>query len=213
MANEQTEKQIYLSTSSAAKLLGVSVGTVQQMVETGELSAWKTAGGHRRITKESVLAMQSQRDSGATTSRDETIRTLKLYTESKINILVAEDDPVMRTIYEHTLRPLTQDAHVHYASDGIEALLHLGQKPVDLLILDLDIPSVNGFEMLQKISKNQKFSGLQVLIVTGTNISTIQEKELQDSHLTVLNKPVNRAFLQGFISGFICRSKAIKNQM
>lgn len=213
VSSEQSDKQIYLSTSSAAKLLGVSVGTVQQMVENGELTAWKTAGGHRRITKESIQAMQSQRGLNTPTTRDETVQNLKLYTQSKTNILIAEDDPVMQKVYEHTLRSLAQDANIHYASDGIEALLYLGQKPVDLLILDLDIPAVNGFEMLRKISVNQKLSGIHVLIVTGTEVTPDQEQELQDSHLTVLKKPINRAFLQGYISGFVSRAKTLKNQI
>ncbi|CAG2135825.1 helix-turn-helix domain-containing protein [Cupriavidus numazuensis] len=44
----------YYSTRTAAKLLNVSLGTVQKMVERGELGAWKTNGGHRRIHKETV---------------------------------------------------------------------------------------------------------------------------------------------------------------
>jgi len=44
----------YLSTRQAALRLGVSLGTVQNMVENGVLEAWKTAGGHRRIPVASV---------------------------------------------------------------------------------------------------------------------------------------------------------------
>ena len=44
----------YLTTRQVAAVLGVSLGTVQQMVESGALQAWKTAGGHRRILATSV---------------------------------------------------------------------------------------------------------------------------------------------------------------
>ncbi len=44
----------YLSTRQSAKLLQVSLGTVQKMVELGELIAWKTRGGHRRILASSL---------------------------------------------------------------------------------------------------------------------------------------------------------------
>ena len=43
------QEQQYLSTRQSAKLLQVSLGTVQKMVEEGDLIAWKTRGGHRRI--------------------------------------------------------------------------------------------------------------------------------------------------------------------
>lgn len=47
----------YLTTREAAELLGVALRTAQLWVEAGTLRAWKTAGGHRRITRESVNAL------------------------------------------------------------------------------------------------------------------------------------------------------------
>jgi excisionase family DNA binding protein len=44
----------YCGTSYAAKLLNLSVGTVQTLVEKNELEAWKTQGGHRRISIQSI---------------------------------------------------------------------------------------------------------------------------------------------------------------
>ncbi|ELA00039.1 excisionase family DNA binding protein [Cupriavidus metallidurans] len=57
---ELAEKPYY-STRTAAKLLNVSLGTVQKMVERGELGAWKTNGGHRRIHKETVHRLLASR--------------------------------------------------------------------------------------------------------------------------------------------------------
>jgi len=57
---ELAEKPYY-STRTAAKLLNVSLGTVQKMVERGELGAWKTNGGHRRIHKETVHRLLESR--------------------------------------------------------------------------------------------------------------------------------------------------------
>jgi len=44
----------YCGTTYAAKLLGLSVGTIQTLVEKAELQAWKTQGGHRRISMQSI---------------------------------------------------------------------------------------------------------------------------------------------------------------
>lgn len=49
------------TTSEAARRLGVSSTTVQVMVERGELKAWRTRGGHRRISLDSVDSVQRQR--------------------------------------------------------------------------------------------------------------------------------------------------------
>ena len=48
----------FLGTKEAAALLGVSVSTIQKMVEAGTLRAWKTQGGHRRVAERDVLEMK-----------------------------------------------------------------------------------------------------------------------------------------------------------
>lgn len=53
MKNSQSS-QTYISTSQAAKMLGLSVGTVQRMVQNGVFKAFVTHGGHRRILSESL---------------------------------------------------------------------------------------------------------------------------------------------------------------
>ena len=56
--------QPYLSTRQSAKVLQVSLGTVQKMVELGELTAWKTRGGHRRILTSSLNQQLRRRKVG-----------------------------------------------------------------------------------------------------------------------------------------------------
>lgn len=54
MAGKPDSKSEFISTAQAARQLGLSLGAVQQMVESGTLAGWKTAGGHRRIRQDSV---------------------------------------------------------------------------------------------------------------------------------------------------------------
>lgn len=61
-----------LTTREAARLLGVSVGTVQKWVESGELAGWKTPGGHRRVRWSAVAGMLSVAVSAAGRTADPT---------------------------------------------------------------------------------------------------------------------------------------------
>lgn len=215
VASEPSVKEQYISTSAAAKLLGVSVGTVQHMVESGELTAWKTAGGHRRIEKSSVLQRQHLRakslsgESNSSATRAQLVRKLQAQTPQRMQILVAEDDPVTIKIYQHTFNDFNALIDVYYAQDGIEALLQLGQNPVDLLILDLDIPYVDGYEMLNKIGNNPDLQALNILIVTGTDTSESEHKQKALENITVLSKPIDRAFLRGYIQGAANMKKSL----
>lgn len=190
----------YLSTSEVAKLLGVSVGTVQHMVESGELAAWKTAGGHRRIHKESVVKMQNLQHSNSTSKTLNTTPQTRFTNENQFSILIVEDDPVAVKLYEHLLKSNSANIRVDYASDGIEALLKLGNQRFNLLVLDIDIPYVDGFEMLKRISADAHQSALNILIVTGTSIKS---SNIDRYRLTVIEKPINKAFFRGYLQGAI----------
>lgn len=212
MVSEPLVKDQYISTSAAAKLLGVSVGTVQQMVESGELTAWKTAGGHRRIDKSSVMQRQLLRTKGALAKESITGSSHGQEQHHKspqpLQILVAEDDPVTIKIYQHIFAGFGNSIKTTFALDGIDALLQLGQQSIDLLILDLDIPYVDGYEMLNKIGGTVELQALGILVVTGTDIAQSKQKQDALMNITVLQKPVIKAFLEGYIQGAL----AMKNK-
>src|SRR5215470_17589614 len=103
----------FLSTREAAKLLDVSVKTAQLWAESGILQAWKTPGGHRRITRESIDALVAQRTSVLKTDATSTSLRVRLH-----NLLVVEDDPRTRRLYEMTLEHWGLPMQVTLAKDG-----------------------------------------------------------------------------------------------
>ena len=81
----------YCGTSYAAKLLRLSVATVQSLVEKGEIDAWKTLGGHRRIALQSInayLAKHSPQLARADTDP-----------KHRLRVLMVEDDENTRELY------------------------------------------------------------------------------------------------------------------
>ena len=77
----------YCGTSYAAKMLDLSVGTVQSLVEKGELVAWKTQGGHRRISIQSVRDFQR---------RNNYIAKSNLVSGQRLKVMVVEDEDLTR---------------------------------------------------------------------------------------------------------------------
>jgi len=104
----QDQNKEYYSTVEAAKLLGVSVRTVQLWVENGSLAAWKTAGGHRRIVASSV---DDYIKANAAPSRD---------TSDSKNILVVEDNPTVSKFYEAAINSWGFDLDVIIKNDGFD---------------------------------------------------------------------------------------------
>jgi CheY-like chemotaxis protein len=103
-------------------------------------------------------------------------------------ILVVDDLASVRFYHQNLLKQAgyaTQSAR-----DGLEALAVLEKQTVDLVLLDLLMPKMSGFDLLQRLRANARFATLPVLVVTSETQSE-QARQLQGApHLSVLNKPL-----------------------
>jgi excisionase family DNA binding protein len=177
---DDTTPPEFCSTRDAADLLGVSLRTVQLWAEAGVLKAWKTAGGHRRIARTSVEDVLRQRRDALRSTR----RT------GRFSVLVVEDEPDFRRLYEIHLHQWNLPLDFEVVSGGFEALMSLGSSPPDLLITDLRMPGVDGFEMIRALRAAEPLRNLGIIVVTALSASTISERGGLPADITVLSKPL-----------------------
>jgi two-component system chemotaxis sensor kinase CheA len=85
--------------------------------------------------------------------------------KKRISLLVAEDSITSRTLLRTILESAGYD--VKTAVDGIDAFTHLLAEEFDLLVSDVDMPRMNGFDLTAKIRANKKLSELPVVLVTA----------------------------------------------
>ncbi len=94
-------------------------------------------------------------------------------TETKF-ILVVEDDPVLKNLLGHTFAGKYQTL---YASDGDQALAFFEQYKPAIVLLDLMLPGISGFDVLQKIrSRTDEFKNVPVVIVSNLGQGSDKEK-------------------------------------
>ena len=181
------------STREAADRLGVSLRTVQLWSEAGLLRAWKTPGGHRRILTESVEELL-QRRAGDGPRRAP---------GGHYQVLVVEDEPDFRQLFELHLRSWDLPIHMTGAASGFEALLQIGASRPDLLITDLRMPGIDGFEMLRALKASGAIGELKIIVVTALTEHTIAERGGLPAGVTVLYKPLRFAELKQRLSQLI----------
>ena len=87
--------------------------------------------------------------------------------ESKIRLLVVDDDEVDRMIIKRSLRTANLDAEVHNAAKGQEALQALEQKRFDFIFIDFMLPDMNGLELLQIIRERGITTPVQIVTSQG----------------------------------------------
>jgi excisionase family DNA binding protein len=182
----------YCGTFFAAKLLGLSVGTVQGLVEKNELRAWKTQGGHRRIAMQSIRNYQRQH--GLTEVPEKT---------SFFKVLVVEDDAAMLEVFKSTINGWTLPVDCSLMSSAMEALIDINTIKPDLLITDLNMPGVDGFELTRTLRANTSFSSMVLVAMTGLSSAEISERGGLPAQVVTMQKPVDMRWLQGFIAALV----------
>src|SRR3954463_7321589 len=81
------------------------------------------------------------------------------------NILIVDDSPTMRRMVKASLRGLP-DVSFGEASSGLEAVERLALAPVDLMILDLNMPDMHGLEVLEFLRSHQAYRHVRVIVLT-----------------------------------------------
>lgn len=189
-----TTTKTFCTTREAATLLGVSVGTVQLWVESGLLKAWKTAGGHRRVMRDSVTALlHKEPASGASQVASPSPPVLEAPEEPRLrrlSVLVVEDDPLLLRLYEATIKKWPMAPELTLASNGLAALLKLGSYSPDLLITDLNMSQLDGFEMLRAIRSTRSLDMTTIVVVSGLEADMIAARGGVPPGIEVLPKPV-----------------------
>jgi excisionase family DNA binding protein len=188
-----------LSTTEAARLLGVSNTTIQIMVERGDLQAWKTRGGHRRISLESLERTkelrQARRDGHGTSDT--------------VTVLIAEDDIDVRMLYERTIKGWGYAVRVLAAADGMDALLLIERHRPEVFVTDLRMRSMDGFRMLAMLRERPEFNTMTMIVITDLDDDAIQTSGGVPKGTALYRKPVPFDKLQGFLEASVLRKQLI----
>lgn len=82
-------------------------------------------------------------------------------------ILVVDDSPTLRNMLTHALKSGGYD--VLTAKDGEEALNMVASQPVTLILLDVIMPKLNGFQVCRRIKSSLKYQGIKIIMLTSKN--------------------------------------------
>lgn len=178
-------------------MLHVSLRTVQLWVEAGVLQAWKTDGGHRRVPLSSVQALIKER-MGDSASKP-AVQDNTAGGEDEFCVLVLEDDADMLRLYRLTMAGWNLPVRFVFVSSVYEALVEIGRRTPDLLITDLRISGVDGFEIIKVLRADPQLSSLNIIAVSGMEPEEIAARGGLPSEITLFGKPVSFELLQGYV--------------
>jgi len=117
-------------------------------------------------------------------------------------ILIAEDSNTMRSMLVSTIDELERFVIVEAAS-GFEALRLLPREQVDLIITDINMPDINGLELISYVRNNPNYQSIPLFIVSTESGDKDLEKGLALGANEYLVKPFDPARLQQLICKYL----------
>ncbi len=116
----------------------------------------------------------------------------------KPRILVADDDPGILKVVEKALQNLDLDVDVFLAADGAKVLEMIESKGADLVILDVNMPKVDGFEVCDRLRKDLKTAFMPILMLTANT----DQQSRTEGYLVGTDDYMNKPFT---LSDFLAR--------
>lgn len=147
-----------LTVYKASEYCNVTPKTIINWIEAGHIQAYKTVGGHRRIKRSDLESFM--RKQGIPIPEEEK------EAENK-RILVVDDDPIIVETIVQALEEEEYNYEVISASDGFEAGLQVNHFKPHLLILDIMMPDIKGYEVCKRIKSDESTKDTKIIVLSA----------------------------------------------
>lgn len=186
------EVKDYLSTFEAGKILNLSVGTIQKLVETNELHAWKTQGGHRRISATSVDSYKKHTFNRIGPKDHKVDRALRV-------LFIDNDEAHLRSI-KKAIQHAQVELSCVYLSSGLEAMIQLPTQQPDVLFCELSLKDIDASDFLRRLDTTTAMARMGIVAWTRDESDEFDEQGRLPERAIFLKKPVPVAWIEGFLT-------------
>ena len=183
----QTDRRSY-TTIDVAKRLGVSLQTIQRWVDAGHLKAWKTLGGHRRIDADSAEQLFKAQEDGIGAASDQKA-------PASVYAVVVDDDAADRTLMAALVRQALPEARIEVAENGFEALALIGKLKPDIVVTDIHMPHMDGFEMVRQMMASEFMRPQTLIAVSASSAQELAVLGRLPPDVQLFTKPLDQALV------------------
>jgi len=173
-----------LTTTDIAEYCQVSTVAVWKWIKQNKLRAYQLPGGHYRVERGAFRQFLEENDLPIKP---------EFFASAKKRVLVVDDEPTAVEIVVRTLRRLGDDLDLDIATatDGFDAGLQVATFRPHLLVLDLMMPHIDGWEVCRLIRQNPVTAHVKILIITAYGIHANLDRALKAGANDFLHKPLD----------------------
>lgn len=187
------DEDTVLSSHRVASLLRVSASAVISWFDQGKLKGFRTPGGHRRVTVGELRRFLESHDMPTPRELQPVDRSYHIY-------VIDDEQQVIKSL-KRGFKTSKHNVSVDGCTDGIEALVAIGANPPDLILLDLYMEGMDGFEVCKRLRQIPQLEEVLIVAMSGFPSDEDKEKILERGAQAYLNKPVRVAHVMEVLSG------------
>jgi len=174
-----------LSTFAIAQMLHVDPGSVANWIDQNLLKAHRTPGGHRRVAVDDLIAFL----------REHKMPVPPGLQDTPIRILVVDDEPAITQLVARAISGSHPDYEIVEAHDGFRAGQLLATMKPDVVVLDLRMPGMDGYEVCRLIKSQESTKRADVIAMTAYPSPENQQSILECGARVCLSKPLDMDLL------------------
>lgn len=172
-----------LSTGQIAQYCGVHLRTVIRWIEQGHLKGYKLPGrGNNRVLKNEFIDFLTKQN----------MPIPEALSPNKKTVLIVDDDEKMANAISRVLR--RDGWNTIHASDGFQAGLAMVKHTINLITLDLMMPNINGFDVLETLANDEQLRKIPILVISASDDKDLK-KSLTLGAKDYLKKPFDNTKL------------------
>ena len=202
MTREKTKDPL-LTTHQVAQLLGAEPSSVIRWFDKGILTGWRTPGGHRRIRQSSVAAylrgkgMDVPAELGGKSGAAAGSAMAPLVEDGLRRLMWIDDDASFLLSVGRALRSYDDRVKSLLLDDPVEALVELVRFRPHLIVLDVQMPGLDGLRVCRSLKARPDCSDVGIILVTGFADEELRREAAEAGANAVLSKPITIEQLLG----------------
>lgn len=194
---QNDEKPVVFSALEVSNICGVVNQTAINWIKGGHLKAFKTPGGQFRVYPDDLAAFMKKRKMQIP---EKLLALCKSNEFSSKILLIVDDDKGLNSVIAKFIEKKYPEIEIHQAFDGFEAGSLMTEFHPACMILDLNLPGINGFELCKRIFESDKFGHPSIIVVTALEDSETEKKVKELGIATFLKKPLDLTVVSDLVS-------------
>ena len=169
------------TTHDVSRLLQVDPSTASKWIDKGLLVAYRTPGRHRRVRAGDLRSFLIAHQMPVP---DELGSSL-------VKLVVVDDEKPVLDAIKRAFKPFASQVEVTTTASGVEALLLVSEVRPHGLLIDLNMPEIDGLEVVRRVRARKQLEGVRLITMTGRHSPELVEQSLKAGAVACLAKPID----------------------